>query len=134
MSDFDLRELSAPIEALRPDVKAAYIRLDSRWEEIANHLKKLAIPCVIGYAFWESPDGSPDCEQLEWRKWRGSKRFCITSYIFHGAGEEENIKPYEEWSAEQRLNMLHYIPYLFKNAEVQIKQFVKKTSELEADK
>ena len=55
MVDFDLRELSAPLEALRPEVNAAYKRLDSRWDEIAAQLKKTANP-VYGWlrAFGES--------------------------------------------------------------------------------
>lgn len=132
MADFDLRALSAPIEALRRDVKAAYARLDERWDEIADEMKKLAIPCTVGYTFDANPY-SDEYRRLEWRKLQGKKRFCITNYepATNDQGdfyETQDVKPYEEWSAEQRLIMLSHIPELFETAPKQIKQFIDKAN------
>lgn len=132
MADFDLRELSAPLEALRPEVDAAFKRLDAKWEYLARHFKKLPLPCTVFYAFshpWYDP---PESICLEWRKWSGKKRFCVTRSGWEQDPygeliETEKVTPYEEWSAEQRIEMLRHIPKLFEHAEKQIKEFIDKT-------
>lgn len=131
MVDFDLRELSAPIEALRSDVDAAYKRLDAKWDAVAKALKKLPIPCDVGYTFDEDTYHPPDCVRLEWRKWKGKKRLCIVSCYMHmtpvGPDIAENVTPYEEWGGEQRIDMLRHVPKLFEAAAEQTKAFVAKT-------
>lgn len=136
MVDFDLRKLSAPLEELRPEVMAAYKRLDSKWNAIAAQLAKLPIPCMLGYSFQNNPHGRPEYTQLEWRKWRGKKRFCITFYGMEmdSSGdytEIEEVTPYEEWSAEQRIEMLQHVPGLFNTAVNQVKGFIDKTRDKE---
>ena len=133
MVDLNLRKLSAPIEALRSDVDAAYKRLDSQWKAIAKQLSKLPIPCTVGHTFDQNAYG-PECTALEWRKWKGSKRICIVSYFVENTpdGPEDTwqVTPYEEWSGEQRLAMLRHVPALFEAAEKQTKKFVSQISEL----
>jgi hypothetical protein len=131
MVKLDLRKLSAPIEALRSDVDAAYKRLDAKWEEIADHLRALPIPCTIGYTFSQSPYGQEYC-RLEWRKFNGKRRICIVLYSMDSDGnggidESETTTPYEEWSGEQRVEMLEHVPNLFDAAAKQVQEFVKKT-------
>jgi hypothetical protein len=127
MADLNLRKLSAPLEALRPEVNAAYKKLETNWKEIADQLAKLPIPSKATFTIWH--DG-PDSVALEWRKWKGSKRVCITSYGYeHADGdmhETEDVTPFEEWSAEQRLDMLEHVPGLFEAAFVQTKQFIER--------
>ena len=138
MVDFDLRELSAPLEALRPEVAAAYKRLDAKWDEIAAQIGKLPIPCTVGYTFSRSPRFPDQSDRLEWRKWRGKRRFCITSSSWDddpqdGPVECEDVTPYEEWSAEQRVQMLPHVPSLFENAVEQVKNFIDRTKNEEVD-
>lgn len=139
MSELDLRKLSAPIEALISEVKAAYELLDIKWENVGKQLGSLAIPCAIRHTLWESPNCPHDYSCLEWRKYKGKRRFCITSYRWEPEnenGEEsiESIRPYEEWSAEERLEMLSEVPGLFEDAKWQIEKFIKRVNGLEADK
>lgn len=133
MVDFDLSELSAPIEALRADVDAAYKRLDAKWDAVSKALKKLPIPCDVGYTFDEDPYHHPDCLRLEWRKWKGKKRLCIVSCYMQmtpdGPEEAESVTPYEEWGGEQRIDMLKHVPKLFEAAAKQTKAFIVKTEE-----
>ncbi len=134
MADYDLCELSAPFEALRPDVKAAYQRLDSEWETIANQLRKLPIPCTVSYAYLEDECNPENKDCLEFRKWKGSKRLCIAEYSAgngpHGWDESCDVTPYDEWSTEQRLRMLRYVPALFQAAVKQTQDFVDQTTGL----
>ncbi|MBX3447993.1 MAG: hypothetical protein KF777_00450 [Planctomycetaceae bacterium] len=136
MVDFDLGALSAPIEALRSDVNEAYKRLDERWNEVSSALKKLPIPCSVSTVFDQDEYGGFWTECLEWRKWKGSWRLCIVSYVLDSSRGEEtkDVVPYEEWSAEHRLNLLNFVPSLFENAAKQTKQFISRTSKREVRK
>ncbi|MCG6155535.1 hypothetical protein [Rubinisphaera margarita] len=130
MANLDLRTLSAPLEALRPDVEAAYQRLDRQWESIAEHLKGLPIPCSIEFVFDYNEFMPERYSALEWRKINGSKRFCIVNYDEDRSNYEQtsicSIRPFEEWSAEERVNMLQHIPGLFEAATRQTKEFIEK--------
>lgn len=132
MAKIDLSVLSAPVEALRADVEAAYHRLDLKWAEIAAQLKQLPIPCTVGYRFSENPAHPEDYDCLEWRKFNGKKRVCIVSYRWehdpYGISDTSvSITPYEEWSGEQRVYMLEHVPKLFEEAVKQVKEFISKT-------
>ena len=132
MVDFNLRELSASVESLRPEVDAAYKRLDAKWDEIASELKKLPIPCAVGFTYSERYGHPEDYNRLEWKKWSGKKRICIVYYRWDhnpitGEDTEETTIPYDEWSAEQRLEMLEHVPNLFASAIEQVNEFVNKT-------
>jgi len=135
MVDFDLRKLSAPIEALRSDVDAAYKRLDERWDAVAKALKALPIPCDVGYTFDEDVYHPENHVRLEWRKWKGKKRLCIVSCYVEmtpfGPEDAEIVTPYEEWGGEQRIDLLEHVPKLFEAAAEQTKAFVAKTEEPE---
>lgn len=128
MSDLDLGALGAPIEALRDDVKAAYERVDAKWEAIIERLKSLPIPCAVSYCLWES-DSCMESRCLEYRKYSGKKRICLTYYSIHSQSEECDITPYDEWSGEQRVDMLKHVPNLFERATAQTKEFIAKTME-----
>lgn len=136
MVDFDLRELSAPIEALEAEILVAYVRLDKRWSDVVSALKKLPMPCGYWHAFSEDVTDPNTNTCLEWRKWNGSKRLCIVEHWLestpYGPEGREEVIPYEEWSGEQRIEMLEHIPELFKAAERQIKEFIDKTKSTEA--
>ncbi len=134
MADFDLRKLSAPIEALRPELEAAYKRLDAKWKAVIDQLQKLLIPCDVSYTYSEN-DGGPECCAIEWRKWNGLKRICDV-YFYEEMGAEgpegaERVTPFEEWGAEQRIQMLEHIPGLFESAAVQTKAFLKRIQDKE---
>ena len=133
MAKLDLRALAAPLEALRPEVKAAYERLDTKWDEITKLLRKLPIPSDVSYVFDMDPECPPDRVALEFRKHKGERRICIASYTYfasqHGEGESCGVTPFEEWSGEQRIKMLEYIPGLFAEAEKAIKAFLKRIPE-----
>lgn len=126
MVDLNLRELSAPIEALRPKVDAAYKLLDEQWKAIAAQLSELPIPCTVVYSYLSNENG--EYWTLEWRKHKGSKRICtVFNYFVSGEPcEIEDITPIEEWGAEHKLAMLQHVPGLFKAAQAQTEQFVKK--------
>ena len=126
MANLNLKALSAPIEALRPEVDAAYKRLDAKWKAVTDHLGKLPIPTKIGCRIDESDDGNWElC--FEWRKWKGARRLCIVSY--HLPTDETDVTPYEEWSGEQRVEILKHVPALFAAAEKGIKEFIEQTKE-----
>ncbi len=133
MVNFDLRELSAPLEALRTEVDAAYERLDEKWNAVVGQLRKLSIPCNVGYIFAENPYHAPDYVRLEWRKWKGKKRICIVSHHLvdtpDGPEEGETVTPYDEWGGEQRVDMLQHVPKLFEAAVKQTKAFIARTRE-----
>jgi hypothetical protein len=133
MVDFDLSELSAPLESLRAEVKAAYKRLDSKWQEITDKLKKLPIPCDVSYTYWESDYCPADCTALEFKKWKGSKRICLVSYGLeqtpYGQDVSSVTTPYDEWSGEQRVEMLEHVPGLFEAAVKQTKDFIERTKD-----
>ena len=132
MVDLDLRKLSAPVEALRPALIKAYQRLDAKWDEITNCLKALPIPCTISYVY-ESSDMFPeDCNCIEWKKWSGKKRVCIVMYRHDPSANPHSdydctTTPYEEWSGQQRSDMLAHVPRLFEAAQKQTKEFIEKT-------
>ena len=137
MVDHDLRKLSARIEALRPDVDEAYKRIDAKWAKLAAHFKKLPIPCTVGYAFHHCPY-SEDIKSLDWRKFNGKWRFCITLHFQdvhpnEGPYWDVKVTPFEEWSAENRIEMLRHIPKLFESAEKEIKEFIDKTRDEEVE-
>ena len=46
-----------------------------------------------------------------------------------GHEQTMDVTPYEEWSAEQRLEMLDHVPAFFETAVKQIQEFVAKTQE-----
>lgn len=76
--------------------------------------------------------------RFEWRKWLGKKRFCITSYGWvtdpnEGLMESSEVTPFEEWSADQRLDMLRHVPEIFKSAEEQLKLFIDRTRDEEVE-
>ncbi len=123
MAELNLAQLSAPIEALRDEVEAAYARLHNKWEAIAEKLRSLPIPSSVSYVYWRHPE-EYSYASLEFRKWNGSKRIC-KSYC--DPSYEEEITPYEEWSAEDRVNMIQHVPGLFREAEKQVKAFIEKT-------
>jgi hypothetical protein len=131
MSDLDLRKLSAPIEALRADVKAAYERLDAKWSAITEQLRKLPIPFTVSHTLGQPPSNPEDRWCIEFRKYNGSKRICFTIYYGsngpYGWEEECDVTPYDEWSGEQRVEMLKYVPDLFEAAEKQVKEFIEQT-------
>ncbi len=126
MVDLDLRKLSAPIEELRPKLDAAYKRLDAQWGEIEACLKKLPIPCDVSYAYSEDPWQPEDCNCLEWKKWNGKKRICIVAYHINpqSSDYDETTTPYDEWSGEQRIEMLEHVPGLFDAVAKQTKEFI----------
>jgi hypothetical protein len=88
--------------------------------------------------FEESQCNPNDGVCLEFRKWKGSKRLCITAYSSgngpNGWEENYNVTPFEEWSGEQRVQMLRHVPDLFGNAVNQIKRFVEQTKDEEGQK
>jgi hypothetical protein len=129
MVNLDLRELSAPVEALRLDLKAAYERLDSKWNEVVKIFKSLPIPTSVSFTF-ENHEWSPeDCKCLVWKKWNGKKRICIESHVYnHGSCQysdyDVTTTPYEEWSGQQRIDMLEHVPSLFAAAEEATRAFI----------
>jgi hypothetical protein len=125
--DLDLRALSAPLEALQPEVKAAYTRLDAKWEAITEALRNVSVPASIGIKYLECEDG--DYWTLEFIKWNGEKRLCDCYYTYdpnHDGFVRRSVTPYEEWSAETRIKMLDRVPALFKEAVKVTKEFIKK--------
>jgi len=134
MVDFDLRDLSAPIEELRSDVNAAYKCLDAKWDAVTKALSKLPIPCDVGYTFeissFDPLEYSRQSSRIEWRKWNGKKRICIVK-SYEDDEELTAVIPYEEWSAEQRINILEHVPKLFKAAAEQTKAFIAKAQRQE---
>src|SRR5690606_24670966 len=100
-------------------------------------LEKLPIPCTVGFVYSENPHNPDEYMTLEWRKWKGKRRVCIVhNYIDMNPGgeldEAEDVTPYEEWSAEQRVEMLRHIPSLFAAAETQTRKFIARILESEA--
>lgn len=131
MADLDLRTLSAPLEALRSKVDAAYRLLDEKWKAIAAQLSELPIPCSVSYTYSECEYDPTQYHTLEWRKLKGGKRICsvynCTDMGRDGKPEEiENVTPFEEWSAEHKLEMLKHVPGLFNAAVKQTEAFVNK--------
>jgi hypothetical protein len=136
MADFDLRSLSAPVEALRDDLVAAYQRLDAKWENIAKCLKALPIPCTVSFSYSFDEYHPADSDDLVWKKWNGKKRICIESCRFNPGGHSDSdyevtTVPYEEWSGPQRIEMLEHVPKLFEVAEKQTKAFIERTRKWE---
>jgi hypothetical protein len=128
MVNLDLRKLSAPIEALRPELSAAYKRLDSKWNEIAECLKALKIPSTVSYTFSTDEYGL-DSYRLVWRKWSGTRRICIEAHQCGFPPDPEadcevTVTPYEEWSGEQRIDMLDHVPGLFEAAAKVTEEFI----------
>lgn len=131
MADLNLRELSAPIRYLRTEVKAAHKRLDAKWRDIHDTFNKLPIPGSVSYVY----DSNPDCPGdqytcIEWFKWKGKKRICKVRYEENG-GERgpvaAEVTPVEEWSTDDRTQLLEHVPELFNAAEEVTQEFIKKT-------
>ena len=130
MVDLDLGKLSAPVEALRPELNEAYQRLDAKWHEIAECLKTLPIPSAVSYEYDREDHDGESFACLVWKKWNGKKRVCIEIHIFDPnsySAYDVTTTPYEEWSGEQRIEMLDHVPGLFEAAEKQTKEFIDKT-------
>lgn len=131
MVELNLRELSAPIEALRPEVSEAYKRLDAKWAQIAECLNELPIPCPISYTYDECDWDPENFACLSWKKWNGKRRVCKEVHFFDPNRPHSNYEitttPYDEWSGEQRAELLKHVPGLFKAAEAQIKKFIEQT-------
>ena len=132
MVNLDLRKLSAPIEALRPQLDEAYDRLDLKWAEIVNCLKSLPIPTSVSYTYSEDP--GMHYESLCWQKWNGKFRICHKSHLYHGGQNPHHesdfdvtTTPYEEWSGQRRIDMLEHVPGLFETAAKKTKEFIQKT-------
>lgn len=131
MADFDLRSLSAPLEAMRGKVDAAYKLLDQQWKAIAAQLSELPIPCSVEYRYSECEHDPTQYHTLDWRKMKGGKRLCSVYHRLNvdrnGEEEEyEDVTPFEEWSAETKLELLNHVPGLFKAALKQTEAFVNK--------
>lgn len=129
--DAKLKELAAPLEALRPQVESAYLRLEEKWSAVIDLLSSLPIPCDVSHKYsWIEYHN--DCWwELQWRKYNGQKRLCDTfcQDVLNPIGEpdtEYEVTPYEEWSAERRMKLLEHVPGLFKSAEKQVRDFIKK--------
>ena len=132
MVDLDLRKLSAPVEALRPELSAAYKRLDAKWDEIVKCLKSLPIPSSISFTHDHNEWNPEDFSCIVWRKYNGKKRICIEVHIFNPNSNpytdyDVTTTPYEEWSGEQRVDMLEHVPGLFAAAEKATREFIEKT-------
>ena len=131
MVKLDLRKLSAPVEALRPSLSEAYQQLDAQWEEIAKCLSALPIPCEVFRTFNEDEFNPENFCSLVWKKWNGKKRICIEVHIFDPNANpfsdyDVTTTPYDEWSGQQRVDMLQHVPGLFEAAEKQTKAFIDK--------
>jgi hypothetical protein len=129
----DVRKLSAPIEALRPALGDAYKRLDSKWDEIAETFKSLSIPVEVSYKYCSDEYRPDDSAYLVWKKWNGKKRICLEFHSFNPNNDnpfsDYDVKttPYEEWSGQQRLDMLKHVPGLFDAAAKATQDFINKT-------
>jgi hypothetical protein len=128
MVDIDLRKLSAPVEALRPALSEAYRRLDAKWAEISDTLKSLPIPTEVSHTFCSEVD----LHRLVWKKWNGKKRICIEVHSFNPDNGDPysdfdvTTTPYEEWSGQQRIEMLEHVPGLFDAAVKATQIFIAK--------
>ena len=127
MAELDLRALSARLEALQPDVKAAYARLDAKWVEITQVLRNLSIPGKIAFTY-SCDENSEDHCAIEFVKWNGERRLCDVYYGYdtHIGGFRSETTPFEEWSAETRVDLLEHVPALFKVAENEARKFIKR--------
>jgi len=132
MADLDLRKLSAPLEAMRENVRSAYKLLDTQWKAIAAQLSELPIPCDVAHTYSVCDHDPSQYQTLEWRKMKGGKRICS---VYHrldfnsNNGEEEefeDVTPFEEWSAETKLELLEHVPGLFEAAAKKTAAFVNK--------
>ncbi len=131
MAKIDIETLIAPIEKLRPALSDAYKRLDVKWEEISEALRSLPLPCDVSFSL-NTSDGDPEGTSLVWKKWNGKKRICLefTSYqpgVHFDSDFVVDTKPYEEWSAQQRVEMLEHVPGLFQAAAQATQDFIDKT-------
>lgn len=111
----------------------AYKRLESQWKELNTVLTSLTIPCTISAMFTDLSDprdpNGMDHIALEWRKHKGAKRICLTTYRYDGRqmDVEEIVTPIEEWSNDQKLNALRVVPKLFENVPKQIERYIERT-------
>lgn len=120
----DLKRLSAPIEALRPQLTETYQRLNDKWGEIVNCLESLPIPCDVSYPYSVTPD-SRNYSCLTWKKYKGKRRICVDTYVFTlGKGYEVNTATYDQWSGVLRVQLLEHVPELFAAAEKATKVFI----------
>ncbi|MEM9184863.1 MAG: hypothetical protein AAGB00_00030 [Planctomycetota bacterium] len=130
MADVNLRALSAPIEALREEVSAAYKRLDTTWSAIADELSRLPIPGTVSCLVRHDPEYE-ERTYLVWKKHSGVRRLGITTYF--EPDETENTSFYDEWSGTQRADMLRHVPELFKEALKRTREFIDETKRIEVD-
>jgi hypothetical protein len=132
MADLDLRKLSAPVEAMRENVRSAYKLLDAQWKAIASQLADLPIPCDVSHTYSECDYDPSQYSTLEWRKLKGGRRICQVHHhldINRNNGEpeiHEEVTPFEEWSAETKLALLEQVPGLFEAAAKATAAFVNK--------
>ena len=117
----DLDELSAPIKDMGLDVKSAYQKLDSEGERITASRRGLSIPLPVSHKLNLL---SVSNQFLEFRKWKGSKRVCLSYCDPHDSSAQLETYPLDEWSAEERLEMLKHVPGLFSEAEKATRKFV----------
>ena len=144
---FDLDELAAPLERLRPEVEQAYASLETDWAAITERLRTLPIPqrVVVELPPW----GQNVDRTLEWRKHSGSWRFCLVHTRPpkpgrpNGQGKRSprpngqpnvaqphvEVRPLEQWTGQERMNTLQYVPALFEQAEKQTRAFIRKAGD-----
>ena len=131
---FDLKELAAPLERLRPELDAAYESLETEWAAITETLRALPIPqrVVVELPAW----GQNVDRTLEWRKQNGTWRFCLVhtkqppkkNPPNNGPAREPkpDVRPIEQWTGQERMNTLQYVPAVFEQAEKQTRAFIRK--------
>ena len=128
---FDLDELAAPIEELRPRLDEAYQDLNDEWKTISKRLRAISVPCRVSL---ELPRWQPDAARfLEWRKQGKAWRFCLVTKKENAGGEEVvTVRPLPQWTAQERMNTLQHVPDFFAEAEKRTRWFIRKASESRA--
>ena len=129
MVDLDLRALSAPIEFLRPELEEAYGRLNLKWDQVCKCLASLPIPTTVSYEYDRDREDE-DFACLTWEKFKTRRTLLKEVYVFNPDAEEGydvHTKPFDEWSGQERVEMLDHIPGLFAAAEKATKEFIEKT-------
>ena len=130
---FDLDALAAPIEALRPELDTAYDALDAEWREVHAKLRSLPIPCPIVMPINNWTEDSKTT--LEWRKQNNGWRFCIVNKKplpkpHRGKSQAVTVKPFEQWTGHNRLNLLRRMPEFFECVREQTQQFINRASKV----
>ena len=140
---FDLEELAAPIENLKSELHDAYQALDDEWEAIDRKVRSLAIPCRVTLPL--QPWGNMTERSLEWRKFKKTWRFCVVVKRPPGPHEKKKAKaenrepaefvdvcPLEQWTAQERMNLLQHVPKFFEQATSDTKAFIRRASRAKA--